>query len=189
MQFNGDATNHESHRTPAAKRPFSARWLQWVLLLSVVSLTDCGSNADWYYHFICNGDQDCLDTNPTGMTEGDLNEGPDKVNCTQLMVFAEHSWGAAAKNWCDQYALPGNGVTSTMTYDANGSTGGTVPIDMTDYVFMRNVTVMGNPGNLTMSTRAFMGWSSHADGSLKVWAPGEVFQMTENVTLFAIFAQ
>ena len=50
-------------------------------------------DTNWYYHWNCNGDSDCLATNPTGAASGTLDEGPDEVNCTQLMVFASHFLG------------------------------------------------------------------------------------------------
>jgi hypothetical protein len=161
--------------------------LKCALLLSLVSLSACVSQPDWYYHFICKGDADCLSTNPTSQARGDLNEGPDEINCTQLMTFAEHFWGGNAKNWCDNYELPGNGATFTLTYDGNGSTSGTVPLDPTHYGFLDDVYVLGNPGSLALSPHAFKGWNAHADGSTKTWVQGETFMITEDAKLFAIF--
>lgn len=159
-----------------------------VFLLSLVSMTACGlGEPSWYYHFRCNGDQDCLETNPIGQPNGDLDEGPDKINCTQLMTFADHFWGPYAKNWCDQTELPNGGATYTLAYDANGSTGGAVPVDTTRYEYIERVIVQGNPGNLALSGRRFSGWSTHADGSNKVWTQGQGFEMTEDVTVYAIF--
>jgi hypothetical protein len=177
----------------AGEKPI-LRWVHYIVMMSLAmslfTQTGCGlSEPDWYYHFICNGDQDCLETNPTGQPSGNLNEGPDKINCTQLMVFADHFWGPGAKNWCDQEELPGGGATFTLSYDANGSTGGTVPVDMTHYAFLQSVTVQGNPGNLTSGTFTFRGWNSKADGSAaKTWIQGGTFQLVEDVTLFATFS-
>jgi hypothetical protein len=72
-------------------------------------LVACGGTAgggsgsgDWYYHFACNGDSQCLNLNPTGQSSGNLDEGPVQASCTALMTFAAHNWGSAAFNACDQ---------------------------------------------------------------------------------------
>src|SRR5438105_2226711 len=72
--------------------------------LLVLAVTGCGGGGggDWYYHWNCNGDPDCLSTNPTGQPSGTLNEGPDKINCTQLLQFAARFWGSVATNSCAQ---------------------------------------------------------------------------------------
>lgn len=74
------------------------------LLLSCGSGTGGGSSGsgDWYYHFACNGDAQCLATNPTGTSSGNLDEGPSEASCTALMNFAARNWGPAAFNACDQ---------------------------------------------------------------------------------------
>lgn len=61
-----------------------------------------GGNGDWYYHWNCNGDAECLATNSAGQPSGTLDEGPVKVNCTQLLQFAATFWGSAATDSCDQ---------------------------------------------------------------------------------------
>jgi hypothetical protein len=75
-------------------------------------LAGCGSGGseDWYYHWDCNGDSDCLATNPTGAPSGTLNEGPVQVDCTSLMTFAAHFWGPTAVNSCDH--SPGGGASA-----------------------------------------------------------------------------
>jgi hypothetical protein len=84
-----------------------------VLVLLSLVLDGCGGagggGGDWYYHWSCNGDYECLTTNPTGQASGTVDEGPVQVNCTQLMQFAAHFWGSAATNSCDQ--SPGGATT------------------------------------------------------------------------------
>lgn len=60
------------------------------------------SQADWYYHWNCNGDPDCLATNPDGTATGTINEGPQQQSCTPMLTFASKNWGDAATNSCDQ---------------------------------------------------------------------------------------
>ena len=50
-------------------------------LLTVVALAGCGGGSGggdpgWYYHFICNGDPECLSTNFAGAPSGTSNLGP-----------------------------------------------------------------------------------------------------------------
>ena len=74
-----------------------------LLLLTTALASGCGAlgGGDWYYHWSCNGDPDCLSTNPTGLPSGTLNEGPAEPNCTGLLNFAARNWGPAATNSCD----------------------------------------------------------------------------------------
>ena len=70
------------------------RWLHLVLFFGLVALTACGASGsgDWYYHWNCNGDAECLATNPTGQPSGDLDEGPVQANCTPFLQFAQNFW-------------------------------------------------------------------------------------------------
>lgn len=52
-----------------------------------------------------------------------------------------------------------------ISYDGNGNSGGTVPIDTTVYSDGASVTILGNSGNLVKSGYTFIGWNSAADGS------------------------
>jgi hypothetical protein len=113
------------------------------LLLLSAALTACGKSAesDWYYHWSCNGDPDCLALNPTGAPSGTLNEGPVEVNCTQLMEFASRFWGSAAFNSCDHSAsFDGGGGVGTYAPRISGfapttvSQGSTLTIDGTNFI-------------------------------------------------------
>jgi hypothetical protein len=73
----------------------------------------------------------------------------------------------------------------TVTYNSNGSTGGTVPVDGTSYASGAKVTVLGNTGNLTEAGGTFAYWNTAADGSGTVYGGGASFNITANVTLYA----
>ena len=77
-------------------------------------LSGCGASAsspDWFYHWNCNGDSQCLSTNPTGAASGTRDEGPNQSSCTELLQFAQNFWNMPpATDSCDQ--------------DPNGSSGG-----------------------------------------------------------------
>jgi Listeria/Bacterioides repeat/Listeria/Bacterioides repeat/Listeria/Bacterioides repeat/Listeria/Bacterioides repeat len=71
-------------------------------------------------------------------------------------------------------------------YDGNGSTGGTVPIDINRYIQGQNDTVLDNTGSLVKTGFVFSGWNTQVDGRGASYAPGSVFAIdTINVTLYA----
>jgi len=78
-------------------------------------------------------------------------------------------------------------VAYTMTYNGNGNTGGSVPVDPSSpYEYGATVTVLGNTGMLVKKGYTFVGWNTKADGSGTDQAEGSTFIMgTSGVTLFA----
>ena len=79
-------------------------------------------------------------------------------------------------------ALP----TYTVTYNGNGNTGGSAPIDTTNYTQGQTVTALGNTGNLVRIGYSFNGWNTTANGSGATYQPGATFAMASgNVTLYA----
>jgi uncharacterized repeat protein (TIGR02543 family) len=73
--------------------------------------------------------------------------------------------------------------TYTVTYNGNGSTGGTVPSDATKYTASSTVTVK-TAGTMVKSGYTFAGWNTKADGSGADRAAISTFSMeTDNVTL------
>jgi len=79
-----------------------------------------------------------------------------------------------------------NGPTYTVTYDGNGSTGGTATVDgSSPYQTGATVTVLGQ-GSLVKTGYAFVEWNTAANGSGTIYAPGATFTIsTSNVTLYA----
>lgn len=74
----------------------------------------------------------------------------------------------------------------TVTYGANGATGGTVPVDSNTYFHGQTVTVLGNSGSLTKTGYSFGGWNTASDGSGTSYSPADTFTMPAgNVTLYA----
>lgn len=75
-----------------------------------------------------------------------------------------------------------------VTYNGNGSTGGTVPLDSIGYPQGTMVTVRGNTGNLIRSGYNFAGWNTAANGSGTTYASGNTFAIgAVDVTLYAIW--
>jgi uncharacterized repeat protein (TIGR02543 family) len=84
------------------------------------------------------------------------------------------------------YARWGQVPTYLVTYDANGATGGAVPVDNGSYQEGQTVTVLGNTGALVRPGYAFSGWNRQANGSGTSYAPAATFTMgAANVTLYA----
>lgn len=73
----------------------------------------------------------------------------------------------------------------TVTYNANGATGGTVPTDGNSYNAGAKAKVLANSGGLVKGSQTFAYWNTVADDSGQVWLPGFSITMTGNVTLFA----
>lgn len=84
------------------------------------------------------------------------------------------------------YATWSANPTYTVTYDGNGNTGGTAPVDSASYEWGQTVTVLGNTGNLTKTGYAFAGWNTQADGNGTTYTQAQTFTIdSTNVTLYA----
>ncbi|HNY49331.1 MAG TPA: InlB B-repeat-containing protein [Smithella sp.] len=78
--------------------------------------------------------------------------------------------------------------TYTVTYNGNGSTGGSVPVDSTNYSSGQTVTVLGNTGTLAKTGYLFTGWNTQSNGSGTTYTQGQTFVMgSSNVTLYALW--
>ncbi len=76
--------------------------------------------------------------------------------------------------------------TYTLTYNANGSTGGFPPIDSASpYAQNSTVTILGNTGALLKTGYSFANWNTAANGSGISYNPGDTFTITTPVTLHA----
>ena len=75
----------------------------------------------------------------------------------------------------------------SVTYDGNGSTGGTAPTDPSSpYLAGATVTVLGNTGSLVKTGYTFAGWNTQADGLGTSYSPAVTFAIgAANVTLYA----
>ena len=80
----------------------------------------------------------------------------------------------------------GGGSTFSVTYNANGATGGSVPTDATAYSSGATVTVKGNTGSLVKAGYTFDGWNTQADGNGTNYTAGTgTFSISANTTLYA----
>jgi hypothetical protein len=75
-----------------------------------------------------------------------------------------------------------------VTYDGNGATSGSAPIDPQHYLAWAQVTALG-PGGLARTGHTFAVWNTAPDGSGRTVAPGATFVMgPSNVTLHAVWS-
>ena len=96
------------------------------------------------------------------------------------------SWGTFLGVFMFQILGDTTQNTYTVTYDGNGNTGGSVPVDSTAYHTGDTVTVSGNTGSLVKTGSSFTGWNTAANGSGTSYSGGQTFAMESgNVTLYA----
>lgn len=74
--------------------------------------------------------------------------------------------------------------TYTVTYDDNGATSGTAPVDNEQYESGAIVKILGSNG-LERTYYSFAGWNTKDDGEGDNYEEGEDFTITENTTLYA----
>lgn len=82
--------------------------------------------------------------------------------------------------WKDVTPAP---ETYTVTFDANGATGGTVPEAMTGNLSGAQIDLPANTGNLTREGYTFAGWSETSGGA----AINGKYTVTGDVTLYAVW--
>jgi hypothetical protein len=76
--------------------------------------------------------------------------------------------------------------TYSVTYNDNGSTGGSVPSDSNTYTSGQTVTISANSGNLTRTDYILNEWNTAADGSGTAYTMSSTMTMPEaNVILYA----
>ncbi len=78
-------------------------------------------------------------------------------------------------------------VGFTVTYNDNGSTSGSVPVDGTAYSSGASVNTLSNSGTLAKTNYTFAGWNTAADGSGTTYTAPQTgaFTIATNTTLYA----
>jgi len=104
-----------------------------------------------------------------------------------LIIVSDSNVGNAVAGF-DDVQLNVTIPTYTVTYNGNGFTGGSVPVDAGTYTNGQSVTVRANTGSLVRAGYTFNGWNAAANGSGNAYpATGAAtFNMgSSNVTLYA----
>ena len=105
---------------------------------------------------------------------------------TTAITGAPSGYPPAIEDLSADYAVVLN--LFSVTYNGNGNTGGTVPVDgNSPYNSGATVTVLGNTGALVKTGSTFAGWNTAADGSGTSYSPGNTFAITANTTLYAMW--
>jgi uncharacterized repeat protein (TIGR02543 family) len=77
-------------------------------------------------------------------------------------------------------------TTYKVSYDGNGATSGSAPVDSNSYQDGASVTVLDNTGGLAKTNYAFSGWNTAADGSGTSYAAGDKITVgSANIMLYA----
>jgi uncharacterized repeat protein (TIGR02543 family) len=88
-------------------------------------------------------------------------------------------------NWLEEVPV----VEYTVTYNGNGHTSGTVPIDISSpYLSGRQVTVLG-PNSLSRNSYTFLGWATSSTVDTPTYLVDSTFTITDNVVLYAVWEQ
>ena len=75
----------------------------------------------------------------------------------------------------------------SITYDGNGATSGTVPIDNREYREGETLTVKGNTGNLAQDNKDFLGWAKEQGAAEPQYNEGDELTISESLTLYAVW--
>ena len=124
---------------------------------------------------------------PASVTNiGDDVFADNQTNAADLIIYGHK--GSAAETYANNNYHTFRAAQYTVTYNGNGSTGGTVPTDNNIYAEGQAVTVIDNTGNLVKSGYTFVGWNTQADGKGTSYAVGATFTMGDSdVTLYAMW--
>lgn len=97
------------------------------------------------------------------------------------------------------FSITGSSTVFGITYDGNGSTGGTVPVDSKEYLIGGQATVLS--GTPTVPNAVFLGWvpdvrpsavagsQAEQDAYPVLYRAGDSFTVTANTTLYALWGK
>jgi uncharacterized protein (TIGR02145 family)/uncharacterized repeat protein (TIGR02543 family) len=100
-------------------------------------------------------------------------------------VTARNVLTSSPNNWIITDGNINSNCGLFVTYNKNGSDGGTLPSGPISYSPGATVTVLGNTGNLVKTGYTFSGWNTQANGGGITYQPNITFPITTSTTLFA----
>ena len=102
-----------------------------------------------------------------------------------VMLLGACSLGTDIEEWKNGI-IEKEKTVYTVTYNANGATGGAVPVDSAQYKEGQKVTILGNTGTLVRTGYTFADWNTASGGTGTNYAAGSTFTMgSGNVILYA----
>jgi|GEM_PF-1232087 len=130
------------------------------------------------------------DLGTTGQSDTDKGVGRSTTEMQTQSTYADANWDftsiwgiSSSRNNGYPYFLT---IQKYVTYDGNGSEGGSAPIDSKSYSPGGTVYVYSDTVSLLKPHYMFAGWNTQADGSGTDYAPGAAFSMgSSDVTLYA----
>jgi uncharacterized repeat protein (TIGR02543 family) len=113
-----------------------------------------------------------------------------KGSSFSLVIFVILTFAGLGVSLSGCSALEPSTVTFyTTTYNGNGSTGGSVPVDSTSYKSGATVTVLGNTNALAKAGYTFSGWNTSSSGTGTSYSAGSTFTMgSADVVLYATWS-
>lgn len=125
----------------------------------------------------------------TGSLVSVLQELADAGDVSSVVLFVDDHEGNSDPNHLYSIAMSQElnyEYSCKITYDGNGNTGGTTPVDhQSPYSNFDSVSVLGNKGLLTKHGYTFSKWNTAADGSGTDYDPGDTFTITADTILYA----
>jgi uncharacterized repeat protein (TIGR02543 family) len=95
----------------------------------------------------------------------------------------------ASDNSMEKWPVLLRNANLTVTYDANGGTLGEVPVDSVKYVSGETATVLENSLDIAKVGHTFIGWSTSADSSGKLYNGGDKLVFGDsNIVLYAQYS-
>jgi uncharacterized repeat protein (TIGR02543 family) len=91
----------------------------------------------------------------------------------------------AAQVKIDNFKLSAGVPNPTVTYDGNGSDGGSIPTDPSSPYIYGGTASVAAAGTMTRSGFNFIGWNTAANGTGTDYSPSATFTIENNTTLYA----
>jgi len=120
--------------------------------------------------------------------DGTITNTTGAINATSSVEFYSKGNSSSTRFYVVSFSVTytSGATTYTVTYDGNGSTGGTAPSDPNSpYASGATVTVLGNTGSLVKTGFTFNNWNTAANGSGTPYAPAATFTIAANTILYA----
>ena len=181
-------------------------WRLMLVLASLMLLASCGGGGsggstssgaqDWYYHWNCNGDPECLGSNPELHGSGNYDAGPNESSCTALLNYAQSAWGPNATNICDQLptgaSSPRGKMHLSSLVETAGATGAVIYVAGDNIPSSQiTVTINGVWADIIALNNTQIGFQvphmANFTGPVVVTAPGEVVKVTPAFTVINRF--
>ena len=120
-------------------------------------------------------------------TDGSINEETVAVRLKSNLSVNDYS-GSVTLSSTDAesvtISLSGSVVYAHVTYNGNGATSGSVPVDNNNYSYYGTVTVLG-AGDLVNTGHAFDYWTTDAEGNVGPYEANDTYTITDNTTFYA----